>query len=384
MAADVSLVDSTLSIQGSDQDDSAEVYADGDQVNVTVTTYDAAGNVIAEKSEAYATDDIGRIVFQGGDGDDLLVNDSSIPSIVRGGAGNDTLLGGSGDDLLLGGSGEDVILGGGGRDRSLTGPGEDAVIETSTADVDDSSVADENTLESEAVESNTPGDLNTAGEVAESQQVQDQPVQSEQPAVSGEPINVDPDCVLDAEPKEVIGQQDGEVIEEVEVVDDGEFVDAGEVIAESVVIIADRPSTNLSGTADDQTSVCADGCSEEDSTVENLDDAQVDSAESDAAELDQFARPENPEDDDDEDTAVVDEETLIDLKSEETENLTSGAADSGATVEDEAPETDDDLIFGGSGNDWLFGGSGDDTIFGGTSALEDELLRSVISGRLRL
>lgn len=45
-----------------------------------------------------------KLIFDGGDGDDVLI----------GGAGNDTLLGGAGDDVLLGGPGADVLDGQGG------------------------------------------------------------------------------------------------------------------------------------------------------------------------------------------------------------------------------------------------------------------------------
>ena len=46
--------------------------------------------------------------------------------------------------------------------------------------------------------------------------------------------------------------------------------------------------------------------------------------------------------------------------------------------------TDKDIIFGGDGDDWIFGENDNDLIFGNTSPLEDELLRSIISGRLQL
>ncbi len=127
MAADIGLSDAVLSIQGSDVDDIAEVYVDSDRVQVTISSYDDAGQKLCEKSEEFALDEIGRIIFSGGDGDDLLVNDSSIPVIARGGNGDDMLLGGTGDDVLIGGTGDDVILGGGGNDMVLGGPGENVI-----------------------------------------------------------------------------------------------------------------------------------------------------------------------------------------------------------------------------------------------------------------
>lgn len=262
MAADVGIVDSKLSIEGSDQDDAATVYVDGDHVNVTLTTYDAHGNLVVQKTAAYSRGEIGRIVFQGGSGNDRLVNDASIDSILRGDAGNDSLLGGSDGDLILGGTGNDVILGGGGSDRIDAGPGEDVVMESA---------------------------------------VDTQP--ADQPAVRQLEINGPIDPIVE--------------VSECDIADGEEF---GE-------------PTNLG---------------------------------------------------DDEDTTVIDEETLFDL---DPENLVRRLGDPTETEPESvvnADESDDDMIFGGSGDDWVFGGFGSGTIFGGTSPLEDELMRSVISGRLLL
>ena len=71
--------------------------------------------------------DLSRIIFNAGNGNDLLVNDSDIPVIARGGNGDDLLLGGSDNDVLGGGMGNDLLLGGGGEDLLLAGPGDDVV-----------------------------------------------------------------------------------------------------------------------------------------------------------------------------------------------------------------------------------------------------------------
>ena len=47
------------------------------------------------------------LVFDGGDGNDMLI----------GSAGNDVILGGDGDDVLIGGGGSDVLDGGPGDKR---------------------------------------------------------------------------------------------------------------------------------------------------------------------------------------------------------------------------------------------------------------------------
>ena len=59
---------------------------------------------------------ISGLVLKGGGGNDLLQNKTSLPSLLLGGAGDDTLLGGSGSDSISGGTGNDVLSGGRGND----------------------------------------------------------------------------------------------------------------------------------------------------------------------------------------------------------------------------------------------------------------------------
>jgi C1A family cysteine protease len=55
--------------------------------------------------------------FTGGDGNDLIDwSAATVPVVLRGNGGDDTLTGGSGNDLLTGGAGNDVLYGGGGDD----------------------------------------------------------------------------------------------------------------------------------------------------------------------------------------------------------------------------------------------------------------------------
>ncbi len=59
-----------------------------------------------------------RVVFDGGDGDDVFdASASSVRVTVQGGAGADILTGGQRGDILTGGDGVDTLTGGGGRDR---------------------------------------------------------------------------------------------------------------------------------------------------------------------------------------------------------------------------------------------------------------------------
>lgn len=59
-------------------------------------------------------------------GSDVRIR-ADLPSVVRGGPGDDVLVGGPADDVIDGGPGSDVIAGGGGADVLSGGPGQDLV-----------------------------------------------------------------------------------------------------------------------------------------------------------------------------------------------------------------------------------------------------------------
>jgi Ca2+-binding RTX toxin-like protein len=65
--------------------------------------------------------------LQGGNLDDRLANQTSLPARLSGDAGQDVLRGGSGADTLLGGDGVDGLVGGDGNDTEDGGPGDDAI-----------------------------------------------------------------------------------------------------------------------------------------------------------------------------------------------------------------------------------------------------------------
>jgi Ca2+-binding RTX toxin-like protein len=79
-----------------------------DLLDVTVT--------VNGVSKTYDRRYILRIVSNLGDGNDTFVNNTSIPCVVHGDNGNDTIYGGSGDDVLYGDDGQDVLVGGAGND----------------------------------------------------------------------------------------------------------------------------------------------------------------------------------------------------------------------------------------------------------------------------
>jgi PKD repeat protein/type VI protein secretion system component Hcp len=86
----------------------------------------------------------GRLIAYGQAGDDFIQVQGNItlPTLLDGGDGNDTLVGGRGDNVLVGGAGDDVLIGGRGRnlliggmgrDRLVGGPGDDLLIGGTTA-----------------------------------------------------------------------------------------------------------------------------------------------------------------------------------------------------------------------------------------------------------
>jgi hypothetical protein len=69
-----------------------------------------------------------RVEFYGGAGDDVFINNTSLPSVAWGGEGNDTLRGGAGEDTLYGGFGDDILYGGAGDDTLFGEDGDDGLF----------------------------------------------------------------------------------------------------------------------------------------------------------------------------------------------------------------------------------------------------------------
>ena len=73
--------------------------------------------------------DVELVVFNGGDGNDLLDGTNAVlPLVGIGGNGNDTLIGGAGDDNLRGDAGNDSLVGGAGDDNLIGDAGDDTLI----------------------------------------------------------------------------------------------------------------------------------------------------------------------------------------------------------------------------------------------------------------
>ena len=476
MAADIGIVDTTLAIQGSPLDDVAEVYVESGRVQVTVSTYNEAGEVVSEESDDFAVEDIDRIVFEGLSGDDLFVNDSAIDTVARGGGGNDTLLGGSGTNLLIGGVGDDLFLGGGGTIMVLAGPGSDVTIDALTP-ADSEPIPTE--TESEPTENLNPVEANDSvdpvDEVDDTQSngATEIAVSDEEPSLSDEVAAdadshdpEDPACLIDdadagdADPggAETPEQIDPEASVETGDVGDQPPTDTVEPTGEATEDSTGNGETTGNGeaagdetTAEEPTDVQEDvnddtAVVDDTETIQDIpsdtddiadtepvgevlvenraedpvaeDPVAEDEAEENEAEpiidaepsseptqvgVSESATPASEESMEmiEMETEVVDapadpqaheEDDCLNDRNSEPEVLVGESSElvgqevvsnEEATVEADF-ETDNDVIFGGSGDDWLFGEGGNDLIFGNTSLLDDELLRSVISGRLQL
>jgi Ca2+-binding RTX toxin-like protein len=117
-----------LSMQAGNQGDKIQVQIDhnnpatkyDDEVLVTWTRAD--GNIDHYSFKLYGGYQgkqqlVKEVHVEGGDGNDTIVNDTSLISVLRGGKGNDAIKGGSAADLMEGGLGSDVLEGRGGNDQ---------------------------------------------------------------------------------------------------------------------------------------------------------------------------------------------------------------------------------------------------------------------------
>jgi Ca2+-binding RTX toxin-like protein len=117
-----------LSMKAGDQGDTIHVQIDkndpgtkyDDEVLVTWTRGNGAIDVYWQKMYGGSQGKqqlVKEIHVDGGNGDDTIINDTALISVLRGGKGNDTLKGGSAADLMEGGLGSDVLEGRDGNDH---------------------------------------------------------------------------------------------------------------------------------------------------------------------------------------------------------------------------------------------------------------------------
>jgi hypothetical protein len=115
---------------GTNQSDTMVVKQHKDTLDVTASFLDG--------TRSFSTVGLDRIELYGLDGNDTLdVRNTTLPVILDGGNGDDTLRAGDGKDTLIGGAGDDRLFGGKGDDTFIGGPGNDFMqggTGTNTAD----------------------------------------------------------------------------------------------------------------------------------------------------------------------------------------------------------------------------------------------------------
>lgn len=102
----ISLDGGTLTIDGSSGDDTVYVRIAGGEVQAS---YRTDGSDF--RTEYFPQDEVTDFRFNGGDGDDHIVNRTTLTLVAYGNRGNDRLIGGRGNDELHGGPGDDVLNG---------------------------------------------------------------------------------------------------------------------------------------------------------------------------------------------------------------------------------------------------------------------------------
>ena len=137
---------------------SVSVNFDPSSFTLNVTSDNASDAITVNPVNTFGQQVVanGRVVFQGAfnvrqlivrgnGGNDLVVDNLNVPSIILAGTGNDTVFGGpnadrifgeSGNDRLEGRAGNDGLTGGEGADRFVGGPGTDTATDYNRAQGD--------------------------------------------------------------------------------------------------------------------------------------------------------------------------------------------------------------------------------------------------------
>lgn len=148
MAADISESNDIVTVIGTNNRDEIVIAADpedADQVLITIRDFNT-GEILEQ--EDYDRDEVVKIRVEARGADDIVTNNTNIPSDMFGEGGNDTLTGGSARDVLNGGANADTLEGRAGDDDLTGGTGSDTyrffgsllgtdvVNEAANADVD--------------------------------------------------------------------------------------------------------------------------------------------------------------------------------------------------------------------------------------------------------
>lgn len=121
-----SLFQGTLNIVGTRQADDIVIRLD--ELDPQRLVVDVNG-----RQKSYEVSGVRAINVVARDGDDVVEMDQTngsitIPTIMHGGRGNDTLVGGDGKNFLIGGDGDDLLIGGASRDRIWGNAGNDRIL----------------------------------------------------------------------------------------------------------------------------------------------------------------------------------------------------------------------------------------------------------------
>jgi Ca2+-binding RTX toxin-like protein len=119
---DPSLTD--LFVGGTSGDDKIDIKSEHDGQLIHVKVHETNADQY-QFDNTYPSAGINRVIAYGGAGNDTIKVGSEfpLPTLLFGGAGNNTLIGGGSSNILVGGSGSNVLIGGEGRNILIGGAG---------------------------------------------------------------------------------------------------------------------------------------------------------------------------------------------------------------------------------------------------------------------
>eukprot|EP00913_Durusdinium_trenchii_P023300 g21878.t1 len=135
LAADISLVNGVVEIEGTNDNDRIEIqHLNGNPNYVLVTVKDGNGGNLTSP-QVFLTSQIQKIDVEALGGGDQIINSTAIDDVINGGAGYDYIVAGNGKSVVDGGAHNDQILGGGGNDNLSGGDGNDTIYGMAGDDV---------------------------------------------------------------------------------------------------------------------------------------------------------------------------------------------------------------------------------------------------------
>ena len=132
----VDLTNGTLSIVGSDEDDSIKVIWDraAERIRLYMNGEDKGAFLVTDKIIISGMGGDDRIYLWSDVRFDAIIDGGAGNDIIKGGKGNDTIRGGDGNDQILGRRGDDILIGGNGSNAIFGGSGNDIIVGGASAD----------------------------------------------------------------------------------------------------------------------------------------------------------------------------------------------------------------------------------------------------------